>query len=106
MIGNRRNSISVADHQFLDNSRIGSPGQTMKGRFNSFRRGKKSVVPNSLQKDLSVEDMINTSLKKTTFGFDGYRSPNNKQMLKNPFAGTKFPKLTVPRQRKDTFITE
>ena len=76
----------------------------IKGRYNSFRRGKKSVVP-SLKRDLSIEDMI-PSMSKAAFGFEGYTSPNNKQMLKEPFKVKQHPKLTIPRVKKDTYITE
>jgi hypothetical protein len=49
-----------------DGSRMGTPRAThteMKNKYATFRRGKKSVAP-AMKRDLSVEDMINTSLNK------------------------------------------
>lgn len=50
--------------------------------------------------------MVASAANKKAFGFEGYTSPTNKQHFKHPFSPQKFPKLTVPREKKETFITE
>ena len=55
---------------------------------------------------VSLEDMVASAANKKAFGFDGYISPSNKEVFKHPFSAQKFPKLTIPRVKKDSFITE
>lgn len=68
MMTNRDNNISVADRALnmtVNGSRVGSPidARPARAKYQSFRRGKKSVVP-ATQSKLTVEDVVNTSMNK------------------------------------------
>ena len=50
--------------------------------------------------------MVSAAASKKAFGFEGYTSPTNLQKLKDPFSPNKFPKLTIPRIKKESYIGE
>ena len=106
MMGDRHNSLSVNGHKFMASSQIDSPTNKLGGgKYHSFRRqGRKSQIP---KLDVSINDMVQsvTNTKKA-FGFEGYITPSNKPLLMNPFNPIKAPKLTIPRVKKDSYITE
>ena len=49
---------------------------------------------------------MSAAANKKAFGFEGYSSPNNLEQITDPFSPTKFPKLTIPRIKKESFFTE
>lgn len=54
----------------------------MKNKYNSFRKEKRSVSivpPNARKGEVSIRDMVNSTIRKPAFGFEGYHAPNNEE---------------------------
>lgn len=81
LISPRDLNISVSGAHMTMDDRSNSPisqALNRKNKYNSFRKPKKSISIIS-KGDVSINDMVNSTIRKPAFGFEGYHAPNNEE---------------------------